>query len=357
MKMESHTILSVALITLMACSVPVVAEAAGDVQVETLQIDPSFPRLSLASADLVDNQIEDFAVIGKRIYFPHRPDFGERRIGFVDIPENDASSETRKGVLTGWQPGAYSFHAQGSFLRFYDRDKKSLVTVDPLSGGIVNKVRTGYSAVASLRLLKNGMYVAVSGNMLERPVGDFRSLEGRLSDEEIIRITTSRKGGRVFILGPNFSVQRTIKRSRLANKGINARDRFLERYQVRVDETGSRFVVFGKHQPGIDIFSMSGELLTTLVHPGEGRQVQTGHPLQGLLGMGTRFLYQTDVLLHENALLISDPASGLLWRFDLSSRLHRAFRLPFDVISMQKSEGYLYFLGLGGRIERFRYPE
>lgn len=335
------------------------AAPAPGARVSKLQADPSFAGGFMLNPNPgTDERVADFTVMGDRIYYLRFVDFSSYKIGVAQVTAAGKVKRLALDAFPTLSPGGFSFHSTGARLYLYDTQARAVMELDPRSGK-TSVTQTGFSMVSSFARLNNGTYAVSSSNMLEVPVRDFRALDGIASDEDLMHIVTNSKKGRVFLVKPDFSVAKVIKNApdgRVA-AASTPKDRFVGKYQVRVDRSGSRFVVFSKHLPGIEVYSSKGDLMGRYEHPGQGRLVEAGTSMTTVLPAGTRFMYQTDVILEGNDLLISDSASGRLWQINTMSGEVEAFDLPGDVAAMHKDGLYLYLLDLTGNLSRYFYPK
>lgn len=355
-----------ALLMLLAAFLPLIghpfssdATPVPDARLSKLQADPSFAGgFMLNPYPETDERVEDFTVMGDRIYYLRNLDFSARKakIGIAQVAAGKVK-RLAQDAFPSLSPGPYSFHSSGNRLYLYDNKSRAMVELDPRSGRTA-LTETGFSTVGSFGRLGNGMYALWSSHMLEFPVRDFRALEGLASDEQILHITTRYKNGRIFLVKPDFSVAKVVKKAHDGRVAADStpKDRFVGRYQVRVDRSGSRFAVFSKHLPGIEVYSAKGELMGRYEHPGQGRVVEAGTSMTTVLPAGTRFMYQTDVILEGRDLLVSDPASRRLWQINTVSGESGAFDLPGDVVAMHRDGPFLYLLELNGHLSRYFHP-
>lgn len=325
---------------------------------ERLIRDAGFDRIQLGSALPGSQPVTAFAVSRDRIFYVQNSFTDRPKVVVLALNEDKKVRVVKQDALPEWSPVSTTFHLNGQRLAFFDAKAQKLVEVHPQSKEL-ERVATGLIVVGSFGRFHTGKVLADSGNMMEVPISDFSLLEGVLSDEEAQRIANRCKRGRVFVTDTKFTFEKVVLPSfnGLTAQRSNRRDRFLGRYNVRMDPRQQGAAVYSKHLPGIHLVSDQGEVVKVIKHPGQGREITAGHPLADMLGEGTRFLYQTDVLLGLHDLLVSDLASGRLWQFDLRTGESRSFLLPYDVQRMQRDGDFLYLLGMEGRLERFRYPK
>ncbi|HKI03820.1 MAG TPA: hypothetical protein VKK31_17700 [Thermoanaerobaculia bacterium] len=329
--------------------------------VEELTPDSRFPSFTLGRTSPQAQPVSSFTVLENRIYFTQDDAEGTTRIGVRSLELADATGLPRwisTDFLPGSRPAASSFQATASVLSFFDPGARALVEADPHSKKR-ELIPVGFAVVGSFGRFRSGDFLVDSGNMADFPVSDYRRLKGMMSPREAVdRIQRCRKG-RVFLMGPGFIVKDIAMSSfnGLTAAESSRGEKFLGRYNVRVDPRRKMAAIFSRNLPGVYLISDRGEKVRRLDTRSQGRLITKDHPLEELLGVGTRFLYQSDVIVGSGDVLVADPAGGLLWQFDIGSGATRSFALPFEVQKMEREGRYLYLLGLGGRFERFFYPE
>ncbi len=317
----------------------------------------SLPRLSSHHA------ISSFAVLEDAVYFvQHRADEPFRISRLPHRVRGARGGAAEHDILP--QCNALFLHRGGDELRFYDAASRSLASYEPLSGRLDLRP-AGMSVVSGFAAFADGQVLVYSTALHPRPLSEIElrgldDVEARALAAEVEELRDSA----VFLMDSRFHLVRPLlghhRPESRARQNDPRRELTVEeawedgsrRVFIRMGPSGEVAAVFRRHVEGITLFGPDGSLLGRLVHAGKGVIIPEEGPVPG-----ARAFVQSDVLVAEDHLLVSDPFAGVVRQLDLEGNQLRELRTRWPVMEMQRYGKWLYLRGRSGEFGRFHYPE
>lgn len=340
--------------------------ATADSELLDLQPDLSFAIQSLPTGS-PSASVRDFVVLDGDLFYIEADATGRTlsRLSTVTTGDGVMAGSYSADLLPGCSSvSLHAVHPAGSdpVLRLFDAATSEAVTYDPAQGEIDRQLAP--AGLDSFRPFADARVIAASFGVEERPMTETDFAEIAANPELRKQFSDLHKTLRkqaVFLLEADFSLVSPLlaayKQDQIVD-GIDQRDSIdtlKGSYFVRSSPTGSWAAAFALHIPGIHLYAApDGSSVGTISHPGRGMIMPADGPVPPLAG--TVVLFQTDVLVAEDHLLIADVVNQTIWKLDMSGRLLAGYRMPFYVVEMEAAADYLYLRGRDGELARFVAP-
>ena len=327
-----------------------------------------------------DFLVRDFAIVDDRVFYIERTRSGSAGEHYVrELPLAGPSSRSTIAIDNCQ---LYFLSVEGKQLRFFDFAQQELVSCDTTTGALKPLGPTpGYH---SMQTFRNGNIIATleaTGALIERGVPSAEEMERMLTymtREELSKLLQKQHRRAIelgvydtVLLGPDLAVKKPLSyaydHKNLSRDGEDKRDRLevgLNRKLVRMSPDRTLAAVFAIDRPGIKLFDENGNLIHTIESPGAGQIMPPETPLAG-----AHVLFQSDVVMGDDHLLVVDNPGKKLWALDLKGRVIATFTEPFVVLEAERVGEHLYLRGCSrphpgplecieeSRLDRFYYPQ
>ncbi len=337
-----------------------------------LQKDENFGAAQLLRSDQ-DSSVLDFAIIGESLFYTDYLDLGtETSIYLREMALDPERKLAASSIVPDCRP-RYLDNA-GSVLKFYELENKTLASYDPVAGVVVERRPANY--IAESRTFRSGTMisrVSLRGHSYDKVFTEDRIAEmsKRLPVKEFQEFLVERSRRayelgkyEIVLLDSALDVKKPLlklyKNEEIVN-GVDGRsslDQSLYPRRIRMSLDRTLAAVFMNHRPGITLFKEDGSIRAEIKSPGSGTKVPEDGPFPG-----RTILYQSDVVVGEDHLLVADNARlegderiFVIWKIGFDSKVFAMARSPYFVTRMVATEGFLYLLGRENQLSRYSYP-